>query len=52
YPKIFQLAMDILPIQGTSMPCEHIFSSAKETNTVWQSLMSAHLIEALQILKF
>lgn len=44
--------MDILPIQGTSVPCECIFSSAKETNTVRRSSMSAHLMEALQFLKF
>ncbi len=29
YPTIFSLALDILAIQGTSVPLEHIFSSAK-----------------------
>ncbi len=34
YPTILSLALDILPIQGTSVPSEHIFSSAKETDTL------------------
>jgi len=31
YPHIFKLAMDIIPIQASSVPCEHVFSSGKET---------------------
>ncbi|KIK53810.1 hypothetical protein GYMLUDRAFT_125765, partial [Collybiopsis luxurians FD-317 M1] len=52
YPKIFRLAMDVLAIQGTSVPCERIFSSAKETITARRSSISPRLVEALQILKF
>ncbi len=33
YPTIYKLAMDVLPIQGTSIPCECVFSSSKETDT-------------------
>ena len=44
--------MDILPIQGSSVPCEHVFSSAKETMTDRQSKISPELMEALQLLKF
>ncbi len=44
--------MDILPIQGTSVPCERVFSSAKETITDRRNSLSADLMEALQILKF
>ena len=44
--------MDILPIQGTSVSCEQIFSSAKETLTDRRSSMGPQLMEALQILKF
>ncbi|KAK7692992.1 hypothetical protein QCA50_004634 [Cerrena zonata] len=29
YPTIFRLAMDIIPIQGSAVPCERVFSSAK-----------------------
>ncbi|KAF5367905.1 hypothetical protein D9757_011237 [Collybiopsis confluens] len=52
YPTIYKLAMDILPIQGTSVPCERVFSSAKHTLTDRRTSMSTHLVEALQILKF
>ncbi len=44
--------MDYLPIQAMSVPCERMFSSAKETDTVKQSQLSPVLMEALQLLKF
>jgi hypothetical protein len=44
--------MDILPIQASSVPCERIFSSSKETMTARRSRISPHLMEQLQILKF
>jgi len=31
YPTFFLAALDYLPIQGSAVPCEHVFSSAKET---------------------
>ncbi|KIK56539.1 hypothetical protein GYMLUDRAFT_119991, partial [Collybiopsis luxurians FD-317 M1] len=52
FPQIFKLAMDILPIQGISVPCGRVFSSALETLTVRRLLMGTQLVEALQILKF
>jgi hypothetical protein len=44
--------MDYLPIQATSVPCERVFSSAKETDTAKRNRMSPVLMEALQLLKF
>lgn len=44
--------MDYLPIQATSVPCERVFSSAKETDTNKRNRMSPILMEALQLLKF
>ena len=44
--------MDYLPIQATSVPCERVFSSAKETDTAKRNCMSPVLMEALQLLKF
>jgi hAT family C-terminal dimerisation region len=44
--------MDYLPIQATSVPCERVFSSAKETDTAKRSRISPVLMEALQLLKF
>ncbi len=44
--------MDYLPVQASSVPCEHIFSSAAETDTKKRNRLSPILMEALQILKF
>lgn len=44
--------MDILPIQASSMPCERVFSSSKETTTARRNKLSPQLVEALQVLKF
>lgn len=44
--------MDILPIQGSAVPCERVFSSSKETMSSHRSRISPELMEALQILKF
>jgi len=44
--------MDILAIQGSAVPCERVFSSAKETITARCNRMSPELMEALQMLKF
>ena len=46
------MAMDYLPIQATLVPCEHVFSSAKEKDTAKQNWISPTLMEALQLLKF
>ena len=52
YPTIFALAMDILPIQASAVPCERIFSSAKETMAARRNRIFPDLMEALQLLKF
>ncbi|PBK86058.1 hypothetical protein ARMGADRAFT_1128140 [Armillaria gallica] len=44
--------MDVLPIQGTSVPCEHVFSSSKETDTACRNHLTPEMMEVLQILKF
>ena len=44
--------MDIIPIQGSAVPCERVFSSAKETMTARRSRINSDLMESLQILKF
>jgi hAT family C-terminal dimerisation region len=52
YPTIFTLVMDALPIQASAVPCERVFSSAKETMAPWQNRISPDLMDALQLLKF
>jgi hypothetical protein len=49
---MFKVAMDILPIQATSVPCKRVFSSSKETCTLRRSRLSAQLLEILQFLKY
>jgi hypothetical protein len=44
--------MDIIPIQASSVPCERIFSSGKETMSARRNRISGELMEQLQILKF
>ena len=49
---MFLMDMDILPIQGSSVPCERVFSSGKQTTTDRRSRITPELMEALQMLKF
>ena len=44
--------MDVLPAQASSVPCERVFSSSKETDTLRRTSMDPGLMEVLQILKF
>jgi hypothetical protein len=46
------LAMDMSAIQGSSVPCEHVFSSGKETMSACWNQIKYDLMEALQMLKF
>ena len=52
FPTLFSIAMDYLPIQATSVPCERIFSSAKDTDTAKRNRINPVLMEALQMLKY
>ena len=52
FPTLFQMALDYLPIQASSVPCERIFSSSAETDTKKRNRISPLLMEALQMLKF
>ncbi|KAG6907706.1 hypothetical protein DXG01_007724 [Tephrocybe rancida] len=52
YPLLFCVAMYVLPVQASAVPCEHVFSSSKETCGLRRSKLSPKLMEALQMLKF
>ncbi|KAJ3572595.1 hypothetical protein NP233_g2975 [Leucocoprinus birnbaumii] len=52
YPTLFAAALDFLPIQSSAVPCERVFSSAKETMTDRRNKISRSLMEELQMLKF
>lgn len=51
YPNLFRLAVGVLPAQASSVPCERLFSSGKETCTARRNRIQPKLMEALQALK-
>ncbi|KIM50323.1 hypothetical protein SCLCIDRAFT_37571, partial [Scleroderma citrinum Foug A] len=52
FPTLFHMAMDYLPVQGSAVPCEQIFSSSGETDMKKRNHIQPVLMEALQMLKF
>ena len=46
------MALDFLPIQASTVPCEWAFSSSAETDTNQQNHIGPNLMEALQMLKY
>jgi hypothetical protein len=48
---MYKVVLDILPVQASAVPCERIFSSSKETCALRRSLLSASMLEVLQVLK-
>ncbi|EIN03294.1 hATC-domain-containing protein, partial [Punctularia strigosozonata HHB-11173 SS5] len=51
FPLLYRVALDILPAQASSVACERLFSSAKETDTLRRNRLSPAVMEALQFLK-
>ncbi|KIJ44479.1 hypothetical protein M422DRAFT_168098 [Sphaerobolus stellatus SS14] len=47
YPTLFNLALDILPTQGSSVPAERAFFSNAETDTKRHNCISPMLMEEL-----
>jgi hypothetical protein len=52
YKLLYRVALDVMPIQATSVPCERAFSSSKETSTARRNRLSPELMEWLQMLKY
>lgn len=46
------MALDYLPAQASSVPCESLFSSGKETATEHRPRLGKLMFEQLQILKY
>ena len=52
YPTLGRIALDILPIPASSVPCERLFSAAKEIADDRRSRLGPKTFEELQIMKF
>ena len=49
---MYCVVLDVLPAQASSVACERVFSSSKETITMRRSCLSPVLMEILQFLKY
>jgi hypothetical protein len=52
YPTLARIALDILPCQASSVPCERLFSASKQTADLRRASLGAKRFEELQIMKF
>jgi hypothetical protein len=52
YPNLARIALDILPIPASSVPCERLFSAAKEIADDRRSRLGSKKFEELQLMKF
>lgn len=51
YPFLFPVALDILPVQASAVPCERVFSSSKQSCEDHRNRATPKLFEALQFRK-
>jgi hypothetical protein len=52
YPTLARIALDVLPVQASSVPCERLFSAGKEIADDRRARLGAERFEELQMLKF
>jgi hypothetical protein len=52
FPILYRLALDVIPIQASAVPCERVFSSSKETDTNRRSSIGYESMEVLQMCKY
>src|ERR1700678_1660945 len=51
YPTLARIALDILPSQASSVPCEHLFSGTKQVATDRRASLGSVVFEELTIMK-
>jgi hypothetical protein len=52
YPTLCRVALDFLPCQASSIPCERLFSGGGEITTKRRARLGAERFEELQMMKF
>jgi hypothetical protein len=52
YPTLGWIALDFLPCQASSIPCEQLFSASKQVATDRCARLGAQRFEELQLMKF
>jgi hypothetical protein len=52
HPTLARIALDVLPCQSSSVPCEQLFSTSKQTADTRRASLGAKQFEELQIMKF
>jgi hypothetical protein len=52
YPTLARVALDVLPCQASSVPCERLFSAAKQVAVDRRARLGAQRFEELQLMKF
>jgi hypothetical protein len=51
YPTLSRIALDVLPSQASSVPCERVFSGTKQIATDRRACLGSTTFEELTILK-
>ncbi|KZT40297.1 hATC-domain-containing protein, partial [Sistotremastrum suecicum HHB10207 ss-3] len=51
YPTLARIALDVLPVQASSVACERLFSAGKHITTATRSRLNPDVFEQLQLLK-
>jgi hAT family C-terminal dimerisation region len=51
YPTLALIALDVLPIQASSVPCEHLFSSSKQVATDRRACLGSKRFEEILMMK-
>ncbi|KIL56399.1 hypothetical protein M378DRAFT_188574 [Amanita muscaria Koide BX008] len=52
YPTLALIALDILPCQASSVPCERLFSASKQVATDRRARLGQQRYEEIQLMKF
>jgi hypothetical protein len=52
YPTLGRMALDFLPCQASSVPCERLFSASKQVASDQRARLGAQKFEEIQLMKF